>query len=136
LKATESSIENARYRVTLNSDGDIASVFDKSLNKELLSSPIRLAITSDNPRVYPAWNMDWDQVSAPPRAYVGGPAKVRIVESGAARVALEVSRETEGSKFSQVVRLSAGDAGNRLADIGGEPEGGSSAFREQRDGHL
>jgi alpha-mannosidase len=114
LKVTESSIENARYRVTLNPDGDIASVFDKSLNRELLSSPIRLAITSDNPRQYPAWNMDWDQVSAPPRAYVSGPAKVRIVEDGAARVALEVSRETEGSKFSQVVQLSAGDAGNRV----------------------
>ena len=114
LKATESSIENARYRVTLNSDGDIASIFDKSLNKEMLTAPVRLAITSDNPRIYPAWNMEWDQVSAPPRAYVSGPAKVRIVENGAARVALEVSRETESSKFSQVVRLSAGDAGNRV----------------------
>jgi alpha-mannosidase len=114
LKVTDSSIENARYRVTLNADGDVASIFDKSLNKELLSAPMRLAITSDNPRMYPAWNMDWDQVSAPPRSYVSGPVKVRIVEDGAARVALEVSRETEGSRFSQIVRLSAGDAGNRV----------------------
>ena len=50
----------------------------------------------------------------PPRAYVGGPAQIRIVENGPARVALEVSRETEGSKFVQTIRLAAGDAGNRV----------------------
>ena len=45
---------------------------------------------------------------------VGGPAKIRVVENGAARVALEVSREAEDSKFVQTVQLSAGDAGNRV----------------------
>ena len=96
---TQSSLENARYRVTLNSDGDVASIFDKSLDKELLSAPIRLAISNDAPQQYPAWNMDFDQEQAAPRAYVSGPAKVRIVENGPARVAIEVSRETEGSKL-------------------------------------
>jgi alpha-mannosidase len=49
LKITESSLENARYRVQINSDGDVSSIFDKSLNKELLSAPIRLAISNDAP---------------------------------------------------------------------------------------
>jgi alpha-mannosidase len=114
LKVTESSLENARYRVKLNSDGDVSSIFDKSLSKELLASPIRLAISTDNPRVYPAWNMDFDQEQAPPRAYIGGPAHVRINENGPVRVSLEVTREAEGSKFVQTVSLSAGDAGNRV----------------------
>ena len=114
LKVTQSSLENARYRVTLNAAGDIASIFDKLLNKELLSGPIRLAISTDAPHQYPAWNMDFDQEQAAPRAYVSGPAKIRIVENGPVRVAIEVSRETEGSKFAQTVRLSAGDAGNRV----------------------
>ena len=73
LKVTESSLENARYRVQLNPDGDVSSIYDKSLNKELLSAPIRLAISTDAPKQYPAWNMDFDQEQAPPRAYVGGP---------------------------------------------------------------
>jgi alpha-mannosidase len=114
LKVTNSSVENARYHVTLNADGDVASIFDKTLNRELLSAPIRLALTTDGPSIYPAWNMDWPQISVPPRSYVSGPAKIRIVENGPARVALEITRETEGSKFSQTVRLSAGDAGNRV----------------------
>jgi alpha-mannosidase len=114
LKVTESSLENARYRVQLDGRGDVASIFDKALNKELLSGPVRLAITTDNPREWPAWNMDWDQVSAAPRAWVGGPAKVRVTENGPARVAVEVTRETEGSKFVQTVRLSSGAAGDRV----------------------
>jgi alpha-mannosidase len=114
LKVTQSSLENARYRVKLNAAGDVASIFDKSLDKELLSAPMRLAISNDAPRQWPAWNMDFDQEQAAPRAYVGGPATVRIVEDGPARVAIEVSRETEGSRFVQTVRLAAGGAGNRV----------------------
>ena len=113
-RVTESSLENARYRVTLNQNGDVASIFDKSLNKELLSAPVRLEIKTDNPRNWPAWNMDCEDQMRPPRAYRPGPAKIRIVENGPARVALEVTRETEGSKFVQTIRLSAGDAGNRV----------------------
>ncbi len=58
--------------------------------------------------------MDWEDRQKPPRAYVSGPAKVRVVESGPVRVAVEIERETEGSKFIQTVRLTAGDAGNRV----------------------
>ena len=93
LKVTPSSLENAHYRVTLNADGDVVSIFDKSIGKELLSGPIRLAISNDAPRQYPAWNMDFDQEQAAPRAYVSGPAKIRIVEQGPVRVAIEVSRD-------------------------------------------
>jgi alpha-mannosidase len=114
LKVSESMLENARYRVSLNSEGDVTSIFDKELNKELLSGPARLAISNDAPKQWPAWNMDFDQEQAAPRAYVGGPAKIRVVEDGPVRVAVEVSREGEGSKFVQTVQLAAGDAGNRV----------------------
>ena len=114
LKVTESSLENNRYRIHLDQHGDVATIYDKSLGKELLSGPIRLAITTDRPAQWPAWNMDFDQVEAPPRAFVSGPAKIRIAENGPVRVSLEVTRETEGSRFTQTISLSAGDAGNRV----------------------
>jgi alpha-mannosidase len=114
LRVSENSLENPYYRVTLNADGDVASIFDKSIGKELLSAPARLAISYDNPRQWPAWNMDWDQEQAAPKAYVGGPARIRIVENGPARVAIEVSRETANSKFVQTISLAAGDAGKRV----------------------
>lgn len=98
----------------MNGDGDVASIFDKKLNRELLEAPLRLAIKNDTPAQWPAWNMDWTDQQKAPRGYVSGPAQIRVVESGPVRVAIEVVRETEGSKFQQTVRLSAGDAGNRV----------------------
>lgn len=114
LKVSESTLENQRYRITLNADGDVASIFDKKLNRELLHAPLRLAIKTDTPAQWPAWNMDWADQQKPPRRYVGGTARVRVVENGPVRVAVEVVRETEGSKFQQTIRLSDGDAGNRV----------------------
>jgi alpha-mannosidase len=114
LQVSENSLENQYYRVQLNHDGDVSSVFDKSIGRELLSGPARLAISYDNPEQWPAWNMDWAQEQAPPKAYVSGPAKIRVVENGPARVAVEVSRETAGSRFVQTIRLSTGDAGKRV----------------------
>ena len=114
LRVSENSLENQYYRVKINSDGDIASIFDKSVGRELLAGPARLAISYDNPEHWPAWNMDWDQEQAEPRAYVSGPASIRILESGPARVAVEVVREASGSRLVQTIRLAAGDAGKRV----------------------
>src|SRR5208282_545890 len=114
LQVSENSLENQYYRVKLNADGDVASIFDKSIGKELLAAPARLAISYDNPQQWPAWNMDWDQEQAPPKEYVSGPAKIRVVENGPARVAIEVTRQAAGSSFVQTVQLAAGDAGKRL----------------------
>ena len=114
LKANGLSLENGRYRVMLNDSGDIASVFDKTANREMLSAPARLAFQTENPHDWPAWNMDWADQSKDPRGYVSGPAEIRITENGPVRVAIEVKRETENSVFIQTIRLAAGDAGERI----------------------
>ena len=114
LKVGDLSLENQRYRVALNREGDVTSIFDKKLNRELLEAPLRLAIKNDTPVQWPAWNMDWADQQKAPRAYVSGAAEIHVVENGPTRVAIAVTRETEGSKFQQTVRLSAGDAGNRV----------------------
>jgi alpha-mannosidase len=107
-------IENARYRIHVNAGGDIDSIIDKKLGHEILAAPIRLALQTEKPHDWPAWNMDWNDQQKPPRGYVEGPATIEIAERGPARVALRVVRETEGSRFAQTVRLAAGDAGNRM----------------------
>ncbi|HEV8187294.1 MAG TPA: glycoside hydrolase family 38 C-terminal domain-containing protein [Pyrinomonadaceae bacterium] len=114
LTVRQNLLENHRYRVRLNSSGDVMSIIDKKLNRELLEAPIRLAIKNDTPAQWPAWNMDWADQQKAPRAYVSGLPKISVIEDGPVRVAVEVIRETEGSKFRQVVRLSDGDGGNRV----------------------
>lgn len=114
LRASEQGLENALYRVSVDAKGDIASIFDKRASRELLRAPARLAFLYENPRHYPAWNMDWEDRKKPPLGFVDGPAKIRVLESGPVRVCLEIEREARGSKFVQQVRLGAGGAGGRL----------------------
>jgi alpha-mannosidase len=114
LRVSKDELENQYYRIKINADGDVSSIFDKQIGKELLAAPARLAISYDNPEQWPAWNMDWDQEQAAPKAFVSGPVQIRVVERGPVRVAVEVSRETAGSRFVQTISLSAGDAGKRV----------------------
>ena len=114
LKVSKSGLENARYRVTLDENGDVASIYDKLARREMLAGPARLAYQYENPGQFPAWNMDWEDQQKPPRAYVTGPATVKIVDNGPVRVALSVTRESEGSHFVQTIRLASGAAGNRV----------------------
>ena len=114
LEVSKDRLENTYYRVRLNQDGDVSSILDKENGREMLSAPARLAISYDNPAQWPAWNMDWEQEQAAPKAFVSGPVQIRVVEDGAARVAIEVTRETAGSRFVQTVSLSAGDGGKRV----------------------
>lgn len=108
LKVTDHSLENARYRVTLNAAGDVSSIFDKEINRELLRAPMRLSFQTEDPTVWPAWNMDWDDQNKPPRAYVSGPAQITVIENGPARVTLQITRDSQGSHFVQTVSLAAG----------------------------
>ena len=114
LTVSPTSLENARFRVTINASGDISSVYDKANRQECLKAPARLALQYHNPSQFPAWNMDWDDAQKPPRAYVGGPVSVRVVENGPVRVAIAIDRETDGSRYTQIVRLSAGTAGGQV----------------------
>jgi alpha-mannosidase len=107
LKATGRTLENGRYKVVVNDSGDIASVFDKQSQKELLKAPVRLALSKDKPVRYAAWEMTYEDVTAAPREYVGGAAEIKVVENGPAQVALQITRKVAGTKLVQTVRLAA-----------------------------
>ncbi len=111
--------------------------------KEMLSAPARLAISYDNPAQWPAWNMDWEQEQAAPKAYVSGPAQIRVVEDGPARVAIEVTRETQAricpdrQPFCRGWRKTSGIRKcNRLEDSGVESQGNLSSHSSQLDGDV
>jgi alpha-mannosidase len=114
LKVTAAGMENGRYRVRLDENGDVAGIFDKAANKELLAAPARLQLLEDTPDKWSEWEIWYDDLSAEPKGCVGKPAAVQIVERGPARVTLEVARSAEGSTFVQRIRLAAGGAAERL----------------------
>jgi alpha-mannosidase len=114
LKITPSSLENSKYAMKLNADGDVVSIFDKAAKKELLSAPIKLEFHYEKPQQWPAWNQDWEDRVKPASGCVEGPAKIRIAENGPARVALEVDRESRHSRFVQTIRLAADGSSDRV----------------------
>jgi alpha-mannosidase len=107
-------IENEYYKLMFNQQGDIVSIIDKKLVKELLSGPIRLAFLNEHPDYWPAWNMDWKDRKEPPAAFVTGPAKITVTESGPVRASVRIERETMNSKFITTVQLCTGEAGRRI----------------------
>ena len=58
--------------------------------------------------------IDFDDLMAPPRTVSAGPASIRVVEDGPARVTVEIVREVEGSTIRRRVSLGAGGSGDRL----------------------
>ncbi|MBM4356095.1 MAG: alpha-mannosidase, partial [Deltaproteobacteria bacterium] len=106
--------QNIRYRVTLDDSGNVVSVVDKSGGgRELLSAPLRLAMYDDWSGVWPAWEILYKDISVPPREVVGGPAEIKVVESGPARFVVEVKRKQADSEFIERHRLDAG-SGDRF----------------------
>ncbi len=114
IQVTDSQLDNDRYRVKLDENGDIASILDKSINKELLAAPIRLQLLTDAPDQWPEWEVSFKNVMAKPRGFVGKPATIRVTEKGPVRAAIEVLREADGSTFVQRIRLAAGKAGDHV----------------------
>ncbi|WPV68048.1 alpha-mannosidase [Chitinophaga sp. LS1] len=108
LKVTDHSLENEFYKVQISADGNIASIYDKVTNHELLSNPAVLDFQSEKSYTWPAWNMDWDERQKPPFDHLDKSATLRVVENGPLRIAVAVSRKGLGSQITQILSLAAG----------------------------
>ena len=124
LSATTAGLENARYRVAIDANGDVSSVYDKSAGREMLAGPVRLAEFADNSFTYPAWEIPWYDLQDGPREYVLATPEVRVLEAGPARATVEIRRDYGAdygtSTFVLRVSLLGGDGGDRVewdADI-------------------
>jgi alpha-mannosidase len=107
LRVTASSLENERYAVSVDANGDISSVVDRAAKRELLKSPVRLEMRDNPSPDKPAWRILYETVTAPVREYPTKPV-IRIVERGPVRVALEITRQAGPSTIVQRVMLTQG----------------------------
>jgi len=114
LAAGETFLENARLRLEIDANGDIARIFDKLAARELLAAPVGLEILDNFSDRFPSWEIRWEDTSRPARTRVAGPVRTVAVERGAARVALILERTAEGSRFRQTISLAAGEAGDHV----------------------
>jgi len=109
LSSGKNNLDNEYYKVTINENGDISSIIDKKLGKEILSAPARLEFLKEHPAYWPAWNMDWSDRQKPPIDYVSGPAKISLIEKGPVRATFRIERDARNSNFIQFLSLAAGE---------------------------
>ena len=114
LAIEPNTLDNEYYKVKLNDEGDISSIFDKKGNREILSKPSRLEFQHEIPTKEPAWNMFWYDRKNPPFAFMNKDVTIKMVENGPVRIAFEVTRKGQNSAITQIVSLSAGQAGKRV----------------------
>lgn len=105
LEITEKGIENKNIAVKIDENGDVCSVFDKRLGKELLAEPIRLAVFNNTHSFdWPAWEIKYEDICGKPYMYAGNP-EIIIRDNGAALCSLEIRKTAGKSVFTQIVSL-------------------------------
>ena len=114
MTATNQSLENNWFKVKIDANGDISSIYDKKALKEVLSKPASLQFQQERPSQWPSWNMDWNDRKNPPFDFMNKEVTVKVLEQGPVRVALEVTKKGQNSEITQIISLAAGEAGKRI----------------------
>lgn len=101
------TIENKRYILKIDINGDISSLFDKKLDKELLKAPVRLQLLNDVQIYhYSAWEVKYKDIMSKPYAYAEKPMCI-VVDNGPALCTLEIVRTVGKSSVKQFISLDA-----------------------------
>lgn len=107
LTVTQHTLENKKYKVLFNKNGDIASVFDKINNKQILEKPIKMALLNDIGSIqYPSWEIAKNDIVKGSVCYANTPF-FEIIDNGPARVSLKITREADYSIITQTVSLTS-----------------------------
>ncbi|MDG2404241.1 MAG: glycoside hydrolase family 38 C-terminal domain-containing protein, partial [Paracoccaceae bacterium] len=110
LSVSETHLENDLVVVRFDESGEIKSVFDKMLARELIQSGKRanqLIAYEDKPQNYDAWDIDhyFEEKCWP---LSNSPASIEVVETGPHRAALRIERQYARSRLVQVISLQNG----------------------------
>ena len=107
LKVSGRGLENANLALEIDENGDIASLYDKRLRRQMLSGPVRMALFDfGGSPIWPAWELYYPELKKKPAEYPGNP-KIEVIEKGPARAAIKIIRKARGSTFTQVISLDA-----------------------------
>lgn len=108
MAAANDKLENERVIVRLDQNGDVCSIYDKTVGQQLLRRPVTFdLLRDDGVRSYPAWEVTYDDVMAPVMAR---PQKVSVslLYSGPCIAALRLQKKHGDSTFNTVVTVMRG----------------------------
>ena len=139
LRASGNTLENRVYKVTLDANGDIASVIDKRNGRDLgeKGKAFRLAVLTPNvSNRYPAWEIHKATLDQTPEP-VDTDVRISVAECGAARASLKVERRYGDSPDRRRGRRAYRHRGrHRLEDARRPAQGRIPDVRFRRGGRL
>lgn len=115
-KTGSTTIENTRYRLTADGHGDITSIYDKHYARELIANgrALRLVVFDEcTSRSWPAWEILKATLDRDPVAVHDGVA-VSLVEDGALRHTIRITKRYGESEITQFVSLYEGTLADRI----------------------
>ena len=108
LKITDSTIENSRYAVAIDTNGDICSIIDKKFGKDLIKKSIRHQIIKyEGSSSWPAWELNYKDIAADVTEFPTLQSK-KVLYAGPVTAAIEVTQAHGGSIFKSVIVLDKG----------------------------
>ena len=109
LRVSKGVLENFKYIVSIDKNGDIGSIIDKTLNDtEILRKPIRFEINKyTGTKEYVAWELDYKELDKYPWEFAEK-GEQTIIEAGPVRVTIKVEQKVAKSTFTYYVSLMAG----------------------------
>ena len=110
------TIENSRYRLTVDADGDVTSIVDKTAGRDLIEKDraLRLVVFDEcSSRSWPAWEILKATLDVDP-VPVHENVKVSVVENGPLRRTLRIDKNYGESRISQFVSLYEGTLAERI----------------------
>ena len=116
LKASGRTIENSVYKVTVDGKGDISSIIDKRVGRELVASGESFGLqifdenTSDS---WPSWEILKSVIDKDPLP-VEEDVRISVESTGPLMAVLRVDRRYEESTFTQRIILYDGAADDRI----------------------
>jgi alpha-mannosidase len=106
-KITDRVVETPRYRVRFDSRGQISSLHDKTLRRELVAKGARInhfQAYKDVPKQWDAWDIDADYTNKPVDLF--GFDRLRIIEEGPLRATLRLELKSDnGSRLTQDIHF-------------------------------
>jgi alpha-mannosidase len=103
---TSRQIENQDLRITVNGDGTLESIYDKTFGREVLAGRgNQLWLFTDVPRQFDAW--DIDSTYSEEGTELVAAADPELIEQGPIRAALRIVRRYENIEITQDYRLTA-----------------------------
>lgn len=110
------ALENSRYRLMVDANGDVTSIYDKQYGRELIAEgrALRLVVFDDcTSNGWPAWEIQKATLNREPVPVHDG-VNVSLVEDGALRHTLRITKRYGESQITQFVSLYEGALADRI----------------------